>query len=109
MFSLVCAYFDGVGKLVKPYYFTENMSFERNPHEDLAPTMSALIIIAHVTEGVDLALKHQLNQRILDIIQQHHGPSLRYYFYKRADPMHDEPRPGPKIQTLRPHGLRQPR
>src|SRR5213595_1589840 len=53
----VCAYFHDVGKLVKPDYFTENMSFERNPHEDLAPTMSALIIIAHVKEGVDLALK----------------------------------------------------
>src|SRR5881227_866993 len=59
----VCAYFHDVGKLVKPDYFTENMSFERNPHEDLAPTMSALIIIAHVKEGVDLALKHKLNQR----------------------------------------------
>ena len=44
----VCAYFHDVGKLVKPEYFTENMSFERNPHDDLAPTMSALIIIAHV-------------------------------------------------------------
>src|SRR5437870_6916840 len=63
----VCAYFHDVGKLVKPEYFTENMSFERNPHDDLAPTMSALIIIAHVKEGVDLALKHRLNQRIIDI------------------------------------------
>ena len=80
----VCAYFHDVGKLVKPDYFTENMSFERNPHEDLAPTMSALIIIAHVKEGVDLALKHKLNQRIIDIIQEHHGTSLVYYFYKRA-------------------------
>jgi len=56
----VCSYFHDVGKLVKPEYFTENMSFERNPHDDLAPTMSALIIIAHVKEGVDLALKHRL-------------------------------------------------
>src|SRR5215471_3088998 len=65
----VCSYFHDVGKLVKPEYFTENMSFERNPHDDLAPTMSALIIIAHVKEGIDLALKHRLNQRIIDIIQ----------------------------------------
>src|SRR4029077_612465 len=42
----VCSYFHDVGKLVKSEYFTENMSFERNPHDDLAPTMSALIIIA---------------------------------------------------------------
>ena len=80
----VCSYFHDVGKLVKPEYFTENMSFERNPHDDLAPSMSALIIIAHVKEGVDLALKHRLNQRIIDIIQEHHGTSLVRYFYQRA-------------------------
>src|SRR5207249_560239 len=56
----VCSYFHDVGKLIKPEYFTENMSFERNPHDDLAPTMSALIIIAHVKEGVDLELKYKL-------------------------------------------------
>src|SRR5258707_1830910 len=97
----VCAYFHDVGKLVKPDYFTENMSFERNPHEDLAPTMSALIIIAHVKEGVDLALKHKLNQRIIDIIQEHHGTSLAYYFYKRAQHMHEDARAGGKIMKMR--------
>ena len=97
----VCAYFHDVGKLVKPDYFTENMSFERNPHEDLAPTMSALIIIAHVKEGVDLALKHKLNQHIIDIIQQHHGTSLVYYFYKRALQMHEDARAGGKIMKMR--------
>src|SRR5213082_1957615 len=84
----VCSYFHDVGKLVKPEYFTENMSFERNPHDDLAPTMSALIIIAHVKEGVDLALKHRLNRRIIDIIQEHHGTSLVRYFYQRALQQH---------------------
>ena len=97
----VCAYFHDVGKLVKPDYFTENMSFERNPHEDLAPTMSALIIIAHVKEGVDLALKHKLNQRIIDIIQEHHGTSLVYYFYKRAQQMNEDARAGGKIMKMR--------
>src|SRR6266700_2167549 len=97
----VCAYFHDVGKLVKPDYFTENMSFERNPHEDLAPTMSALIIIAHVKEGDDLALKHKHNQRIIDIIQEHHGTSLVYYFYKRAQQMHEDARAGGKIMKMR--------
>ncbi len=97
----VCSYFHDVGKLVKPEYFTENMSFERNPHDDLAPTMSALIIIAHVKEGVDLALKHKLNQRIIDIIQEHHGTSLVYYFYKRALQQHDDARAGGKIMKMR--------
>src|SRR5207244_12457450 len=97
----VCAYFHDVGKLVKPEYFTENMNFERNPHDDLAPTMSALIIIAHVKEGVDLALTHGLNQRIIDIIQEHHGTSLVYYFYQRAIQHKEEPRAGAKIINIR--------
>ncbi|HEY2614906.1 MAG TPA: HDIG domain-containing protein [Chthoniobacterales bacterium] len=97
----VCSYFHDVGKLVKPEYFTENMNFERNPHDDLAPTMSALIIIAHVKEGVDLALTHKLNQRIIDIIQEHHGTSLVYYFYKRALQQQEDARAGGKIMNLR--------
>src|SRR3989440_628097 len=97
----VCAYFHDVGKLVKPEYFTENMSFERNPHDDLAPTMSALIIIAHVKEGVDLALKYRLNQRIIDIIQEHHGTSIVRYFYQRALQQHEDARAGGKIMKLR--------
>ncbi|PZR73175.1 MAG: hypothetical protein DLM52_11610 [Chthoniobacterales bacterium] len=97
----VCAYFHDVGKLVKPDYFTENMNFERNPHDDLAPTMSALIIIAHVKEGIDLAIKHSLNQRIIDIIQEHHGTTLVYYFYKRALQLQEEARAGGKITSIR--------
>jgi putative nucleotidyltransferase with HDIG domain len=97
----VCSYFHDVGKLVKPEYFTENMSFERNPHDDLAPTMSALIILAHVKEGVDLALKHKLNQRIIDIIQEHHGTSLVYYFYQRALQQQEDARAGGKIMNMR--------
>ncbi|HEV2046261.1 MAG TPA: HDIG domain-containing protein [Chthoniobacterales bacterium] len=97
----VCSYFHDVGKLVKPEYFTENMNFERNPHDDLAPTMSALIIIAHVKEGVDLALKHKLNQRIIDIIQEHHGTSLVYYFYQRAMQQQEDARAGGKIMNIR--------
>jgi putative nucleotidyltransferase with HDIG domain len=97
----VCSYFHDVGKLVKPEYFTENMNFERNPHDDLAPTMSALIIVAHVKEGVDLALKHRLNRQIIDIIQEHHGTSLVYYFYKRALQQQEDARTGGKIMNLR--------
>ncbi len=97
----VCSYFHDVGKLVKPEYFTENMNFERNPHDDLAPTMSALIIIAHVKEGVDLALKHNLSRRIIDIIQEHHGTSLVYYFYKRALQQQEDARAGGKIMKMR--------
>lgn len=97
----VCSYFHDIGKLVKPDYFTENARHGRNPHDDLAPTMSALVIIAHVKEGVDLALKHGLNQHIVDVIQQHHGTSLVYYFYKRALQQQEDAREGGKIMNIR--------
>jgi putative nucleotidyltransferase with HDIG domain len=97
----VCAYFHDIGKLVKPDYFTENMRAGRNLHDDLAPTMSALIIIAHVKEGVDLALKHNLNQRVIDVIQEHHGTSLVGYFYKRALQQQEDARQGGKIMNIR--------
>ncbi|MHA3770135.1 HD family phosphohydrolase [Verrucomicrobiota bacterium sgz303538] len=99
--SRVCSLFHDIGKLVKPEYFTENMRHGRNPHDELAPTMSALIIIAHVKEGVDLALKHGLNQQIIDTIQQHHGTSLVYYFYKRALQQQEDARQGGKIMNIR--------
>jgi putative nucleotidyltransferase with HDIG domain len=97
----VCSYFHDIGKLVKPEYFTENARHGRNPHDDLAPTMSALVIIAHVKEGVDLALKHGLNQQIIDVIQQHHGTSLVFYFYKRALQQQEDAREGGKIMNIR--------
>lgn len=80
----VCAYFHDIGKLSKPEYFIENMDPSDNPHEDLTPRMSALVIIAHVKDGVDLAIKHNLNARIIDVIEQHHGNSLAYFFYRQA-------------------------
>jgi putative nucleotidyltransferase with HDIG domain len=54
--------------------FRGNMRRDRNPHDELAPTMSALIIIAHVKEGVDLALKNGLNQQIIDVISNTTAP-----------------------------------
>lgn len=80
----VCSYFHDIGKLNKPEYFIENIGEGENPHDELTPTMSALIVIAHVKDGVDLALKHKLNREIIDVIREHHGTSLVQYFYHRA-------------------------
>lgn len=80
----VCSYFHDIGKLTKPEYFIENSDPEHNPHDDLTARMSALVLIAHVKDGVDLAIKHNLNCQILDVIEQHHGTTLTYYFYKKA-------------------------
>ena len=79
----VCSYFHDIGKLKKPDYFIENQG-EINPHDSITPTMSALVIIAHVKDGVDMAIKHKLNPKIVKVIQEHHGDSLVYYFYRKA-------------------------
>jgi hypothetical protein len=97
----VGAYFHDIGKLLKPQYFTENVSHGHNPHDDLTPTMSALVIIAHVKEGVDLALKHNLNSEIIDIIRQHHGTSTVAYFLQRARQQQEDARLGGKIMNMR--------
>jgi putative nucleotidyltransferase with HDIG domain len=97
----VCAYFHDIGKLVKPEYFTENMARGTNPHDDLAPSMSALIIVSHVKEGVDLALKNKLNDRVVDVIREHHGNSLVRYFHQRALQQAEDARLGGKIMNLR--------
>ena len=80
----VCSYFHDIGKLKKPEYFIENQHDGLNPHDTLTPTMSAIVIIAHVKDGVDIALKNNLNPRIIEVIQEHHGDSLVYYFYRKA-------------------------
>lgn len=80
----VCSYFHDIGKLHKPEYFIENINNGNNPHDELTPTMSALVITAHVKEGVDMALKKRLNSQIVDVIEQHHGNSMISFFYHRA-------------------------
>ena len=80
----VCAYFHDIGKLTKPEFFTENISRRNNPHDELTPSMSTLIIISHVKEGVSLALRHKLPACVIDGIRQHHGTGLVQYFLHRA-------------------------
>ena len=97
----VMAYFHDIGKIIKPEYFTENIPPGANPHENLTPSMSALIIIAHVKEGIDLALKYGLKKQILEAIQQHHGDSVVTYFHQRALQQQQDAREGGKIMNMR--------
>lgn len=80
----VCAYFHDIGKLVKPGFFSENIQFSENPHDELTPSMSTLVIVSHIKEGVLLAKKYKLPQVIIDGIEQHQGTSLVSVFYHRA-------------------------
>jgi putative nucleotidyltransferase with HDIG domain len=84
LLARVGAYYHDIGKLSKPDYFSENQAHNENIHDELSPTMSKLVIMNHVKEGLDLAKKYKLSPRIMDFIQQHHGNSLVFYFYLRA-------------------------
>ncbi|MDG3006559.1 HD family phosphohydrolase [Paludisphaera mucosa] len=79
------AYFHDIGKMLKPHYFIENQVGSTNRHANLAPAMSTLIIIGHVKDGVDLGRQHHLPERIIDLIEQHHGTTLVEYFYHEAN------------------------
>ena len=83
LLARVGAYFHDIGKLNKPHYFVENQT-EINPHDRLSPHMSALIIIAHVKDGLEMARELGLPKRILDVIAEHHGTTTVEYFYRRA-------------------------
>lgn len=86
----VCSYFHDIGKMKKPAYFIENISDGPNPHDELTPSMSALVVMAHVKDGVDLAIKHKMNAEIVNVIMEHHGTSLMRFFYHRALKQRDE-------------------
>lgn len=80
----VGAYFHDIGKSKKPLYFVENQNPGENRHDKLSPSMSALIIRAHVKDGIDLARRHRIPKIIEDMIPQHHGTSVIDYFYDKA-------------------------
>jgi len=70
--------------MAKPEFFTENIQHKENPHDELSPHMSALVISSHVKEGLTLAKRHKLPQPVLDAIEQHHGNGLISFFYHKA-------------------------
>ncbi|GLB51822.1 HDIG domain-containing protein [Neptunitalea chrysea] len=83
MLVRVGALYHDIGKMNNPTFFTENQKGSINPHDELEPKESASIIIHHVIDGIALAKKNNLPDRIIDFIRTHHGTSLVYYFYKK--------------------------
>jgi putative nucleotidyltransferase with HDIG domain len=91
--ALLCrtaALYHDIGKMKRPYYFTENQSGQ-NEHDNIKPSMSAMIIKDHVTQGVQMAREHKLPQAIIDFIQTHHGTTLVSFFYKKAKETSENP------------------
>lgn len=80
----VGSYYHDIGKIKRPYFFVENQFAQENPHEKLNPTLSTLIITYHVKEGAEIAREHGLPDKLIEIIEQHHGTDLVRYFYNKA-------------------------
>jgi cyclic-di-AMP phosphodiesterase PgpH len=89
LLTRVAAYYHDIGKLKMPHYYIENRVGTEDAHEDLTPNMSALIILSHTKEGVELAQEHKIGTKITEIIKQHHGTSLVSYFYSKAKEQED--------------------
>lgn len=83
MLVRVGALYHDIGKMNNPAYFTENQITSVNPHDELTPIDSAKIILAHVIDGIEIARKNNIPDRIIDFIRSHHGTTLVYYFYKK--------------------------
>lgn len=103
----VGCYYHDIGKILNPDYYVENQ-MDSNKHDDLNPSLSAKMIIAHVRNGIKLAEKYRLPKEIIDFIPMHHGTNLVSYFYEKArtddgevDTTHEYiyRYPGPKPQT----------
>lgn len=99
------AYYHDIGKLKRPHYYVENQMGGDNVHNRITPSLSALSIIAHVREGIELAREYKLPQRIIDFIAEHHGKTCLSYFYRKARNLGENvPRdqfcyPGPKPKS----------
>lgn len=104
----VAAYYHDIGKLSRPQFFKENQIGSKNPHDEIKPNLSTLIIINHVKIGLEMAEKAKLPQEIKDLIAQHHGTTLVKYFYLTMKNNAEDPDtikeedyryPGPKPKT----------
>jgi len=84
LLARVGSLYHDIGKIKRPYFFTENQEAYKNIHDDMEPSLSALVIASHVKEGMELAKKNKLPKDIINIITQHHGTGLITYFFHRA-------------------------
>ena len=83
MLVRVGALYHDIGKMKNPTFFTENQATGINPHDEMSPRESATIIVDHVLNGIEIAKKNNLPDRVIDFIRTHHGTSLVYYFYQK--------------------------
>ena len=80
----VAALYHDIGKVRQPHFFIENQQGIANPHDDLEPEVSAVIIQNHVVDGVEMATQHRLPPEVVACIGSHHGTMVVSYFYDKA-------------------------
>jgi len=91
--GLLCrvgAYYHDIGKINKPKYFVENEMGSTSKHKELSPTMSQLIIVGHVKDGVEMAREYGLPGVLRQFIETHHGTTLVEPFYHQAIKKHED-------------------
>ena len=84
LLARVGALYHDIGKTQKPYYFVENQEARMNRHDRLSPTMSLLIILGHVKDGLEMARAYGLPRVLHQFIAEHHGTTLVKYFHHAA-------------------------
>jgi hypothetical protein len=84
LLARVAAYYHDIGKMNRPEFYIENQTDAENAHDGLAPSLSALILISHVKDGVQIAEEVGIPPLVREVMEQHHGTSLMAYFYHRA-------------------------
>lgn len=102
--GLLCrvgAYYHDIGKINKPTYFTENEMGSANRHKELSPTMSQLVIVGHVKDGIEMAKEYALPAVLRQFIETHHGTTLIEYFYDQAKKKRDEKQSEPSESEFR--------
>ena len=84
MLVRVGALYHDIGKMNNPNYFIENQSNSFNPHNELEPLESSNIIKDHISNGIEIAKRNRLPDRVIDFIRTHHGTSMIKFFYDKA-------------------------
>ncbi len=84
LLARVGALYHDIGKLKRPQFFAENQFSGDNPHDQLSPHLSYLIVTSHVRDGIELSRHYKLPTALEPFIAEHHGTTVLAYFYKRA-------------------------
>ncbi len=91
LLTRVCCMYHDIGKLKRPSFFTENQFGTESPHDHLSSHLSALVLISHVKEGIEIAREAGLPAEIIAVIPEHHGTTLVSYLYRKAVSEADDP------------------